>query len=51
MGVSTTFFDNRYATFGTFFDPSAIQNFANGGAVFTDPRSLGPANRARSTQA
>ena len=36
-------FDNRYATFGTFFDTNAIPNFANGGAPFTDPRSLSPA--------
>jgi outer membrane receptor protein involved in Fe transport len=32
-------FDNRYATFGTFFDTSALPNFANGGAPFTDARS------------
>jgi outer membrane receptor protein involved in Fe transport len=36
-------FDNRYATYGTFFDTSALPNFANGGAPFTDPRSLSPA--------
>jgi outer membrane receptor protein involved in Fe transport len=36
-------FDNRYATFGTFFDTTAIPNFANGGAAFSDPRSLSPA--------
>jgi iron complex outermembrane receptor protein len=36
-------FDNRYATFGTFFDTTAVPNFANGGAPFTDPRSLSPA--------
>jgi outer membrane receptor protein involved in Fe transport len=36
-------FDNRFATFGTFFDTAAIPNFANGGAPFTDPRSLSPA--------
>ncbi len=35
--------DNRYATFGTFFDTTAVPNFANGGAQFTDPRSLSPA--------
>ena len=39
----TTFFDNRYATYGTFFDTGALPNFANGGAPFTDPRSLSPA--------
>ena len=36
-------FDNRYATYGTFFNTSAIPNFANGGAAFTDPGSLSPA--------
>ena len=36
-------FDNRYATYGTFFDINAIPNLANGGAPFTDPRSLSPA--------
>jgi outer membrane receptor protein involved in Fe transport len=36
-------FDHRYATHGTFFDTAAVPNFANGGAAFTDPRSLSPA--------
>jgi outer membrane receptor protein involved in Fe transport len=36
-------FDNRYATYGTFFDTATVPNFANGGAAFTDPRSLSPA--------
>ena len=36
-------FDNRYATYGTFFDTSALPNFANGGAAFTDARSVSPA--------
>jgi outer membrane receptor protein involved in Fe transport len=36
-------FDNRYATYGTFFDTAAVPNFANGGAPFTDPRSVSPA--------
>jgi outer membrane receptor protein involved in Fe transport len=36
-------FDTRYATYGTFFDRGALPNFANGGANFTDPRSLSPA--------
>jgi len=36
-------FDNRYATYGTFFNTSAVPNFANGGTQFTDPRSLSPA--------
>jgi outer membrane receptor protein involved in Fe transport len=35
--------DNRYATYGTFFDTGAIPNFANGGTPFADPRSLSPA--------
>jgi outer membrane receptor protein involved in Fe transport len=36
-------FDNRYATYGGFFDTTAVPNFANGGASFTVPRSLSPA--------
>ena len=36
-------FDNRYATYGTFFDTTAVPNFGNGGNPFTDPRSLSPA--------
>lgn len=36
-------FDNRYATHGTFFDTTALPNFANGGNAFTDPRSVSPA--------
>ena len=36
-------FDNRYATYGTFFDTNAVPNFANGGAQFTDARSVSPA--------
>jgi len=35
--------DNRYATYGTFFDTGAIPNLANGGAPFTDARSVSPA--------
>jgi outer membrane receptor protein involved in Fe transport len=35
--------DNRYDTYGTFFDTTAIPNFANGGAAFADPRSVSPA--------
>jgi outer membrane receptor protein involved in Fe transport len=35
--------DNRYATYGTFFNTSTVPNFANGGAPFTDARSLSPA--------
>jgi iron complex outermembrane receptor protein len=36
-------FDNRYSTYGTFFDTTALPNFTNGGNPFTDPRSLSPA--------
>jgi outer membrane receptor protein involved in Fe transport len=36
-------FDNRYATFGTFFDTTAVPNFTNGGLPFTDPRTVSPA--------
>jgi outer membrane receptor protein involved in Fe transport len=36
-------FDNRYATYGTFFDTGDVPNFANGGAPFTDARSVSPA--------
>jgi outer membrane receptor protein involved in Fe transport len=36
-------FDNRYATYGTFFNIGAVPDFANGGAPFTDPRSVSPA--------
>jgi outer membrane receptor protein involved in Fe transport len=36
-------FDNRYATYGTFFETGDIPNFANGGADFTDPRTVSPA--------
>jgi outer membrane receptor protein involved in Fe transport len=35
--------DNRYATYGTFFETDALPNFTNGGAAFNDPRSLSPA--------
>jgi outer membrane receptor protein involved in Fe transport len=35
--------DNRYASYGTFFNIDAIPNSANGGAPFTDPRSVSPA--------
>jgi outer membrane receptor protein involved in Fe transport len=36
-------FDNRYATYGTFFETGNVPNFANGGAPFTDARSVSPA--------
>ena len=35
--------DNRYSTFGTFFERDDIPNFTNGGAEFTDPRTVTPA--------
>ncbi|WP_334359357.1 MULTISPECIES: TonB-dependent receptor [unclassified Bradyrhizobium] len=35
--------DNRYATYGTFFDTGDVPNFTNGGVDFTDPRSVSPA--------
>ncbi len=36
-------FDHRYATHGTFFERNDVPNFANGGAPFTDARSVSPA--------
>ena len=36
-------FDRRYSTVGTFFETDAVPNFANGGAPFTDARSVSPA--------
>ena len=36
-------FDRRYATYGTFFQTDDVPNFANGGAPFTDARSVSPA--------
>jgi len=36
-------FDNHYGTYGTFFETDALPNFANGGAPFTDARSISPA--------
>ena len=36
-------FNNQYATYGTFFDTGSVPNFGNGGAAFTDPRSISPA--------
>ena len=42
-GRADNIFDNRYATYGTFFNTSAVPNFAGGGAPFTDPRSVSPA--------
>ncbi len=35
--------NNHYYTYGTFFDTSQIPNFGAGGAPFSDPRSLSPA--------
>jgi outer membrane receptor protein involved in Fe transport len=42
-GKIDNIFDKRYATYGQFFDREALPNFTNGGADFTDPRSLSPA--------
>jgi len=36
-------FNNIYASYGTFFDTTALPNFHNGGAAFTNPDSLSPA--------
>jgi iron complex outermembrane receptor protein len=36
-------FDNRYATYGTFFDTNDVPNFTNGGTQFTDARPVSPA--------
>jgi outer membrane receptor protein involved in Fe transport len=36
-------FDNRYATYGTFFETTDVPNFTNGGAPFADARSVSPA--------
>jgi outer membrane receptor protein involved in Fe transport len=36
-------FDNRYATYGTFFETGNVPNFTNGGTPFTDARSVSPA--------
>ena len=35
--------DNRYATYGTFFDTKLLPDFAAGGAPFSDAQSLSPA--------
>jgi iron complex outermembrane receptor protein len=35
--------DNRYSTYGTFFERTDVPNFANGGAEFADPRTVSPA--------
>jgi outer membrane receptor protein involved in Fe transport len=43
-GRINNLFDNRYATYGTFFDTGALPNFAAGGAAFTDARSVSPAS-------
>jgi len=43
IGRIDNLFDNRYATYGTFFNTSALPDFAAGGAAFTDPRSVSPA--------
>ena len=43
MAGSTTFLDNRYATYGAFFDTAKLPDFVNGGAAFTDARAVSPA--------
>jgi len=43
FGRVDNIFDNRYSTFGTFFDMGDVPNFANGGDPFTDPRTVTPA--------
>jgi outer membrane receptor protein involved in Fe transport len=43
FGRIDNIFDNRYSTYGAFFDTGALPNFANGGAPFTNPQSLSPA--------
>ena len=43
LGRVDNILDNRYATYGTFFDTGDVPNFANGGAQFTDARSVSPA--------
>jgi outer membrane receptor protein involved in Fe transport len=35
--------NNHYYAYGAFFDTNAVPNFAGGGAPFTDPRTLSPA--------
>ncbi len=35
--------NNRYYTYGTFFDTTQVPNFGNGGMAFMDPRALSPA--------
>ena len=45
--ASDNIFDNRYATYGTFFDTTDVPNFANGGAPFTDAAFGQPGTAAR----
>jgi outer membrane receptor protein involved in Fe transport len=42
-GRIDNFFDNRFATYGQFFEIGEVPNFTNGGADFTDARSVSPA--------
>jgi outer membrane receptor protein involved in Fe transport len=42
-GRINNLFDNRYATYGTFFETDALPNFAAGGTQFNDARALNPA--------
>jgi iron complex outermembrane receptor protein len=42
-GKVNNLLDNHYATYGTFFDTTALPNFAAGGAAFTNAQALNPA--------
>jgi len=42
-GKINNLLDNHYATYGTFFDTTALPNFAAGGAAFTNAQALNPA--------
>ena len=43
FGRIDNIFDNRYYTYGGFFDTTQLPNFSNGGAPFTNAQSLSPA--------
>ena len=49
-GKVDNLFDNRYATYGTFFDTAALPNFANGGARSPIRARSARRVRARSTR-
>jgi iron complex outermembrane receptor protein len=42
-GKINNLLDNRYATYGTFFDTTQLPNFAAGGAPFTNAQTVSPA--------